>query len=62
MDMNATIATNKKVCAGKERNNIPTTILEVKYIQKAGHFCKSCAKDLLDQGLAVKIGEIINDS
>jgi hypothetical protein len=57
MEKDDIITNNKKVCACKNCTNIGKTILEVKYIQKAGHFCKSCAKDLLEQGLALKAGE-----
>lgn len=52
------IARNKKVCACKNCNNVPTTILKVKFIQKVGDFCNRCSKDLLHQGLAIKIGEV----
>ena len=40
-------------CACKGCINTGTTILEVKYIQKSGHFCRSCAKELLESGLIV---------
>jgi hypothetical protein len=55
--MNTIITSNKKVCACKNCNNVPTTILKIKYIQKIGLFCDSCTKDLLDQELAIKADE-----
>jgi hypothetical protein len=57
-DMYNIIASNKKVCACKDCTNVGTIILEVKYVQKAGYFCGSCTKDLLEQGLAFRAGEI----
>ena len=51
MDMDNIITANKKLCACKDCTNIGTTILEVKYIQKVGDFCDSCAKDLLQSDL-----------
>jgi hypothetical protein len=56
--MDNIITSNKKVCACKNCKNIATTVLEVKYIQKVGDFCGPCTKDLLEQGLAVRAGEI----
>jgi hypothetical protein len=53
MDIDSIITNNKKLCACKNCTNIGTTILEVKYIQKAGHFCESCAKDLLQAELVL---------
>jgi hypothetical protein len=51
--INNIISNSKKLCACKNCTNIGTTILEVKYIQKAGHFCDSCAKDLLQSELVL---------
>ena len=58
MDIDSIIVNNKKVCASKDCINIGTTVLEIKYIQKVGDFCGPCTKDLLEQGLAVRAGEI----
>jgi hypothetical protein len=40
-------------CACKGCQNIATTVLEVKYLQKVGAFCGSCAKDLLQSDLVL---------
>ena len=53
MDIDSIITNNKKLCACKNCTNIGTTILKVKYIQKAGHFCKACAEDLLQAELVL---------
>ena len=53
MNIGNIITANKKLCACKDCTNIGTTILEVKYIQKVGDFCKSCAKDLLQSGIVL---------
>jgi len=60
MDIDSIIAKNKKLCgydkqpcACKGCTNTGTTILEVKYIQKAGHFCISCANELLQSDLVL---------
>jgi len=51
--MDNIITSNKKVCACKNCKNIATTVLEVRYIQKVGHFCKSCTQDLLQSELVL---------
>ena len=51
--INNVTSNSKKLCACKNCTNVGTTILEVKYIQKVGHFCDSCAKDLLQSKLVV---------
>lgn len=40
------------VCAGLKCSNKPTSILEVKYINKTGSFCKQQAEGLLQLELA----------
>jgi hypothetical protein len=55
MDIDSIISNNKKVCASKDCTNIGTIVLEVKYIQKAGHFCDPCAKELLQSELVQNI-------
>jgi hypothetical protein len=42
-------------CAGKNCANIGNRILEIKFINKRGDFCDSCAKDLLQRELAAEI-------
>jgi hypothetical protein len=51
MDIDNGITSSIKVCAGARCENIATKVLEVRYIQKVGHFCDSCAKDLLQSEL-----------
>ena len=40
-----------KQCAGKGCTNEGKILLAVKYINLKGHFCESCAEDLLGLGL-----------
>ncbi|MER5174412.1 MAG: hypothetical protein ABJB76_02130 [Candidatus Nitrosocosmicus sp.] len=46
-------------CAGLNCLNKPTSSLKIKYINKTGHFCKKCTRDLLELDLAE---EVILDS
>jgi hypothetical protein len=39
-------------CAGRRCRNIPTVGLRIRYVNKTGSFCKSCADDLLRLGVA----------
>ena len=52
--VNNTTEQFKVFCSGKGCNNLGKILLKIKYINKTGLFCDSCAEDLLDQGLAVK--------
>jgi hypothetical protein len=45
-----------KDCAGKDCKHKGTTLLRIKYLQKKGYFCDSCAADLLQSEIAVKEG------
>ena len=45
-------------CSGRNCTKIGKTILKIRYINKTGLFCDSCAEDLLEQGLALKICEV----
>ncbi len=47
----------KDSCAGTNCSSKPTFILKVKYINKTGHFCQDCTKDLLQSELAVEISK-----
>jgi hypothetical protein len=44
----------KEFCSGKGCKNLGKTLLKIKYINKTGLFCDSCAAGLLDHGLAFK--------
>ncbi len=46
---------NLYTCAGLNCSNKSITNLKVKYLNKTGDFCKRCAANLLDLGLAEKI-------
>ena len=48
-----------KQCAGKNCRNIVKKTLKIMYINKTGNFCDSCSKDLLQQQLAIEIGDIV---
>jgi hypothetical protein len=39
-------------CAGKGCDNIGNILLKIKFINKLGYFCSSCADDLLHYELA----------
>jgi len=41
-----------KVCAGNGCKNNATILLKIEYIRKTGYFCNTCARDLLQLGLA----------
>ncbi|MGA9151148.1 MAG: hypothetical protein WBZ36_11270 [Candidatus Nitrosopolaris sp.] len=41
-------------CAGKGCKNEGKIVLAVQYLKRTGHFCESCAEDLLRFGLAVR--------
>lgn len=41
-------------CAGKGCENEGKIVLAVQYLKRTGHFCESCAEDLLRSGLVVK--------
>jgi hypothetical protein len=43
-----------KQCAGKGCTNEGKILLAVKYINLKGHFCESCAEDLLGFGLVAR--------
>jgi hypothetical protein len=47
-----------KDCAGKDCKRKGRTLLRIKYLQKNGYFCDSCAEDLLQSEIAVKGGEL----
>jgi hypothetical protein len=50
----------KTICAGINCSNKPTSRLKIKYINKVGNFCKTCAEDLLKSELAeIFQGEMI---
>jgi hypothetical protein len=50
--VNNTTEQFKEFCSGKGCKNLGKTLLKIRYINKTGLFCHSCAEDLLDQGLA----------
>jgi hypothetical protein len=54
MTLNSSIATReyKDICAGRDCRNRPTVSLIIKYVNKKGPFCKSCADDLIRLGIA----------
>jgi hypothetical protein len=41
-------------CAGKGCENEGKIVLAIQYLKRTGHFCESCAEDLLRFGLAVR--------
>jgi predicted SprT family Zn-dependent metalloprotease len=45
-------------CSGKDCKSIGNSILKINYINKTGYFCDRCTRNLLDEGLAVKTGNI----
>ena len=56
MNSDIHIASNEfKECARIGCEKIANTVLEVKYIQKVGHFCGPCAKELLQSELVQNI-------
>jgi hypothetical protein len=44
-----------KSCAGKHCSNLGTELVRIKYIDRIGLFCKSCAEDLSQHGLGAAI-------
>ena len=44
----------QKQCAGKGCEKEGKIVLAVRYLKRTGHFCESCAEDLLRFGLAVR--------
>ena len=47
-----------KECAGAGCSNPGRSLLEIRYIKKQGYFCTACAKDLLQNELAVSLKRI----
>jgi hypothetical protein len=47
-----------KQCAGNGCSNPGWILLEIRYINKQGYFCTACAKDLLQNELAVFLKKI----
>jgi hypothetical protein len=46
-----------KKCAGKDCEKPGRITLKIKYVNKIGLFCDSCAEDLTSQDLAIQIGD-----
>ncbi|MGB6530272.1 MAG: hypothetical protein WBF33_19385 [Candidatus Nitrosopolaris sp.] len=44
----------QKQCAGKGCENEGKIVLAIQYLKRTGHFCGSCAEDLLSLGLVVR--------
>jgi hypothetical protein len=47
-------------CAGKNCLNVARRTIKIRHINKVGDFCDSCVEDLLREGLATMIGEIMH--
>src|SRR5215467_2764930 len=47
-----------KQCAGNDCPNPGRILLEIRYIKKQGYFCTACAKDLLQNELAIFLKRI----
>jgi hypothetical protein len=46
-----------KKCARRGCEKPGTITLKVRYVNKVGHFCDSCAKELANQDLVFQIGD-----
>jgi hypothetical protein len=52
---------SKPKCMGIGCKNLGRIFLKIEFINKVGHFCDTCAEDLLDEKLAVKAGNLSLD-
>lgn len=53
--MYSATTTPKIVCACRNCPNDATIYLKISFVNKTGIFCKSCAVDLKDQGIAEEV-------
>jgi hypothetical protein len=50
----------KATCSGRDCPRKPRRLLRIKYVQKVGKFCETCAADLLEAGLVEE--EMLSES
>lgn len=54
---NITTANRYNLCLGNRCNNKGSILLTIKYIHKAGWFCKKCAEELISNKLIEEVNK-----
>ena len=58
---NYSISGSETKCLGKGCKRFAEIFLKINYLNKIGCFCDKCAEDLLNEGLAVRVGNLTNE-